>query len=74
MPALLLRFLPHILVVASILGLLSYVYIKGRTDVKREVEIKSLTVTLEEQEDLNEIRNNRPSDTELFDSLYNGDF
>lgn len=74
MPALLLRFLPHILVVVSILGLLSYVYIKGRTDVKREVEIKSLTATLEDQENLNEIRNNRPSNTELFDSLRSGNF
>lgn len=74
MPALLLRFLPHILVMASVLGLLSYVYIKGRTDVKREIEVKDLRVTVKDQENLNEIITNRPGDPELFDSLHTGDF
>jgi len=74
MPALLLRFLPHILIVASILGLLGYVYSKGRTDVKRDVEVTTLKKTVKDQEALNEIRNNRPSDTDLLDSLHNGTF
>ena len=74
MPALLLRFLPHILVMASVLGLLSYVYIKGRTDVKRKIEVKDLRVTVKDQDNLNEIITNRPGDAELFDSLHTGDF
>jgi hypothetical protein len=54
--------------------MLTFFYVKGRTDVSRAIEVKSLRVTVEEQEDLNEIRNNRGTNTELFDSMYNGDF
>jgi len=74
MPALLLRYLPQILLVVSALGIIGYFYAKGRLDVSRAIEVKDLRVTMKDQEELNEIRNNRPSNDELFDSLYNGTF
>lgn len=74
MPALLLKFLPQILMVVSALGILGYFYAKGRTDVTREIENKDLKVTIKDQEALNEIRNNRGTNDDLFDSLLNGTF
>lgn len=74
MPALLIRFLPYILIGFSIMSFIGYVYWKGRSDKADEVELENLKVTVKDQEDLNEIRNNRPDDATLIDSLLSGSF
>lgn len=68
------RFLPYILAAFSIVSLIGYIYWKGRADKASEIERQNLKVTIEQQEKLNEIRNNRPDDATLIDSLLSGDF
>lgn len=68
------KLLPYILIGSIVLSALGYVYWKGRTDKANAIKIETLEETVEDQESLNEIRNNRPDTSGLIDSLYSGTF
>lgn len=68
------KLVPYIIAVTTALSILGYVYWKGGADKEDEIILKDLEVTVQQQEDLNEIRNNRPNDAALIDSLRSGEF
>jgi hypothetical protein len=68
------KLLPYILVVSAILSILGYTYWKGGADKEDKIILKDLQETVKDQEALNEIRNNRPDDDELINSLLSGTF
>lgn len=68
------RLLPYILTIIGISSFVGFVYWKGWSDKSDTVVIEDLKETVKDQEALNEIRNNRPTDDELIDSLLSGTF
>lgn len=64
----------YVIVVGVVGAILAAVYFKGGEDKEDTIILKDLEETVEQQEVLNEIRNNRPNDIELINSLRSGTF
>lgn len=68
------KILPYLIVLAIFAGSNTFSYFKGRSDMADEIALENAEKTLTDQEALNEIRNNRPDDAALIDSLLSGEF
>lgn len=64
----------YVIVVGVVFAILGTVYWKGSSDKEDTIILKDLEETVEQQEVLNEIRNNRFNEPELIDSLRKGTF
>jgi len=64
-------------VLAALLGsciALGWAYYKGSEHNAKQAETKALHKAVDTRQKQNEIRNNRPDDKQLIDSLLNGEF
>lgn len=68
------RLLPYILAISTVLSILGYTYWRGGADKEDQIIVNELKETVKDQEVLNEIRNNRPDTDALVDSLRNDNF
>ena len=68
------RLLPYLFAFLGLASFIGVVYWKGWSDKADTIILEDLKATVKDQEILNEVRNNRSNDSELFDSLYSGTF